>query len=484
MESRFLHDFGHVRVHADTAAAESARELDAAAYSVGQHVVFGRGRYAPHTPAGWPLIAHELSHAALHARLPMRHDQPLGVADAAAAPERSARDAASLVFGNGRPSVAAPGAALAVHRAPAALSDIPESERLVIKASSAPVSVPAGEIKDVFATTGDRTSYDPGGDTVFGSGIDKKLQRGLTSVGGYLVGLSNVLPLNTTIDVALDLRPHGGANSIYRFTWFKHTEAKKSASVMIVELIGPAVAATAVARVPSGSFKIGAESFKLAGTWSADEFGQLQQVLGALPALALTEAGGLTFRRSSGNGPGSEAGHYEPTSDTVVLFDNAFNTSSLRVGGATGGGRNVLHEVGHGIDLRVTERAFQTFNRGGQTAAGRTKFLAVRSPSGNRYVDPGGGAAYKEDPNLGAPREGDFRTAVAGDKVKPDTSKRTLVSGDVAHLSGGITEYSDKDFMELFAESYALFVLDPDKLRLLRPKTFAYFQKRYTAPTP
>jgi hypothetical protein len=35
----------------------------------------------------------------------------------------------------------------------------------------------------------------------------------------------------------------------------------------------------------------------------------------------------------------------------------------------------------------------------------------------------------------------------------------------------------------MFAESYALFVLDPEKLRLLRPKTFAYFKKRYT-PTP
>jgi len=65
--------------------------------------------------------------------------------------------------------------------------------------------------------------------------------------------------------------------------------------------------------------------------------------------------------------------------------------------------------------------------------------------------------------------------------VKPDTSRRTLSTGDTAHLSGGVTEYSDVDFQEMFAESYALFVLDPEKLRLLRPKTFAYFQKRYSA---
>jgi hypothetical protein len=250
----------------------------------------------------------------------------------------------------------------------------------------------------------------------------------------------------------------------------------------MVELVGPVVALKTVASVPSGSFQVGGQSFKLAGTWSAEDFSQLQQVLGLLPAVALAEASGMTFRRTSGNGPGSEAGHYEPTADTIVLYDNAFTASSVRVGAATGGGRNVLHELAHGIDLRVTVRAFQTFNRGGQTSGGRTTFLATRSPSGNRYLDPGGGAAFKEDPNLGAPTEGEFRTAVAADKVKPDKSGRKLVSGDVAHLSGGITEYSDKDFMELFADSYALFVLDPDKLRLLRPRTFAYFQKRYTRP--
>jgi hypothetical protein len=269
---------------------------------------------------------------------------------------------------------------------------------------------------------------------------------------------------------------------VFRFTWFKHSEGKKSGNVMTVELLGPAVAARSVARVPSGSFKVGAESFKLSGTWSADEFSQLQHALGLLPAAALTEATGLTFRRTSGHGPGTEAGHYEQASDTVVLYDNAFDAASARVGGSLLGERNILHEVGHGIDLRVLERAWTAFNTGGQTAGGRSTFLATRSPSGSRYQAPSSSSGdYRPDLNLGAPTQGEFRTAAAGDKVKPDTSRRTLTTGDTAHLSGGVTDYSDVDFQELFAESYALFVLDPEKLRLLRPKTFAYFQKRYTA---
>ncbi|MBS0445348.1 MAG: DUF4157 domain-containing protein [Proteobacteria bacterium] len=61
-EPRFGHDFGRVRVHHDAAAAASARAVDAVAYTVGEHVVFDQGRYAPASPAGRRLLAHELTH--------------------------------------------------------------------------------------------------------------------------------------------------------------------------------------------------------------------------------------------------------------------------------------------------------------------------------------------------------------------------------------------------------------------------------------
>ena len=44
MESRFGHDFSQVRVHTDSRAAESARSVNAAAYTVGRDVVFGAGQ--------------------------------------------------------------------------------------------------------------------------------------------------------------------------------------------------------------------------------------------------------------------------------------------------------------------------------------------------------------------------------------------------------------------------------------------------------
>src|SRR6476619_3136670 len=62
MESRFGFDFSRVRVHDDGDAARSARALGASAYTVGRHIVFGEGRFAPATPEGRMLLAHELTH--------------------------------------------------------------------------------------------------------------------------------------------------------------------------------------------------------------------------------------------------------------------------------------------------------------------------------------------------------------------------------------------------------------------------------------
>ena len=62
MESRFGHDFGQVRVHTDERAAESARAVNALAYTVGRDVVFGAGQYETETNEGKRLLAHELAH--------------------------------------------------------------------------------------------------------------------------------------------------------------------------------------------------------------------------------------------------------------------------------------------------------------------------------------------------------------------------------------------------------------------------------------
>ena len=56
------HDFSKVRIHTDDKAAESARAINALAYTVGRNIVFGQGQYKPNTRAGSKLVAHELTH--------------------------------------------------------------------------------------------------------------------------------------------------------------------------------------------------------------------------------------------------------------------------------------------------------------------------------------------------------------------------------------------------------------------------------------
>jgi Domain of unknown function (DUF4157) len=55
-------DFSHVRVHTDAMAAESARRVNALAYTVGSDVVFAPGQFNPASFAGKRLLAHELTH--------------------------------------------------------------------------------------------------------------------------------------------------------------------------------------------------------------------------------------------------------------------------------------------------------------------------------------------------------------------------------------------------------------------------------------
>jgi hypothetical protein len=62
MEQRFGHDFSRVRIHSGVAAAQSAQDVNAHAYTMGPHIVFGSGRLAPGTQEGRRLLAHELTH--------------------------------------------------------------------------------------------------------------------------------------------------------------------------------------------------------------------------------------------------------------------------------------------------------------------------------------------------------------------------------------------------------------------------------------
>jgi hypothetical protein len=69
-ELRFGHDFSRVRVHVSPRAAQSADAVGALAYTVGSDVVFAAGQFAPHSPSGRHLLAHELTHVVQQSAAP------------------------------------------------------------------------------------------------------------------------------------------------------------------------------------------------------------------------------------------------------------------------------------------------------------------------------------------------------------------------------------------------------------------------------
>jgi len=61
-EPRFGQDFSSVHVHTGSSAAETAKSINALAYTRGLDIVFSPGQYQPNSVEGRKLLAHELTH--------------------------------------------------------------------------------------------------------------------------------------------------------------------------------------------------------------------------------------------------------------------------------------------------------------------------------------------------------------------------------------------------------------------------------------
>jgi hypothetical protein len=88
MEPRFGADFKHVRVHTGEPSAELNRKVNARAFTVGEHVFFGKGAYQPETHEGRELIAHELTHTIQQGAV-VQHDRQVQRAEHPVVTERS-----------------------------------------------------------------------------------------------------------------------------------------------------------------------------------------------------------------------------------------------------------------------------------------------------------------------------------------------------------------------------------------------------------
>ena len=361
-----------------------------------------------------------------------------------------------------------------IFRVPATnLRGYPEAERRAVRQSTIPANmIDAAFLLSVFGPPTGATGVTHlfPGTTVFDPAIPTTLHRGLQSTGAYLSGSTNVLPLGTTQSLVLDLTPYSGPNATFRFTHLNHTERSVTTAVLLIENVGPAPAAIAPVAVPTGTFTVGGQNFTAGPGWNDQQWGRLLALLATLPNSILAEAAGTTFALR-GQGTADEAGHYDAAHDTIEMHLNAFPVSVTTFGRADLGMRNIAHEIGHLLDLRRLERAWRTFNTGGQTAAGQRRLFGERSLSGSRWT-LGANNNFEQVDVRQTARGNAFRVAATRDGIRPGATATDP-------LTGGPTDYSNTDWQELFAESFSLYMTDPRLFELIRPNLFRYFSTRY-----
>jgi hypothetical protein len=123
-EQRFGTTFGKVRVHAGERAAQSAEALHAAAYTVGNDVVFGAGGFNPQSKQGQNLLAHELAHVVQQSR----GGNPAATFDTDSSHEHAAHAAAHVVAAGGTASVQHGAASGSVQRQESDVPDVAERD--------------------------------------------------------------------------------------------------------------------------------------------------------------------------------------------------------------------------------------------------------------------------------------------------------------------------------------------------------------------
>ena len=124
MESRLGHDFGDVRVHDGAAAHDSAKAVQAHAYTVGSNVVFQRDAYDPGSDAGRLTLAHELTHVVQQRNGPVDGTPAAGGIRVSDPGDRFEREATA----NAERAMAAPVTTAVPAAAPAAVQRQAEAE--------------------------------------------------------------------------------------------------------------------------------------------------------------------------------------------------------------------------------------------------------------------------------------------------------------------------------------------------------------------
>ena len=290
---------------------------------------------------------------------------------------------------------------------------------------------PVRELPEVFKPKGARilprdgfdVSYHFSKDIAAEADKESLIETGLMNIARALFNLASsstgAVKKGQTSIIPFDLARFGGRDGRYRFT----SVAGKAATQVeiLIEYLGPAPPALSSwdALGEKGRQKL-IDRFAKFGfnwgdgdvAWSYDKKAQVMQALALIPDVVLNEVSGVTWERGKAQtGSEGEGGYYQGGPTPKITLYTSAFDDDLTVI------ELVAHELGHRLGFRPHERKPSDTARHDQT---------------------------------------DYRTA-AGPLAKAPT------------------EYGRKAFKEDFAEGFAMFIEEPDTLKLLRPDVFDYF---------
>lgn len=274
-----------------------------------------------------------------------------------------------------------------------------------------------------------------------------KVNRALTAMAMAFFNLRDGSKPRALVDqvklVDIDFSSFGGDDGHFRFTSVTVTPAArgKDAQVdVIVELVHKAPAdfkpfsqldrdrRLALENRFSGFGFVKAEpglgDKDPVETWLPEQWAQVLQALERIPDPALSAVPGVRWVRGHGNkGPTGESGYFawdRTGTQTLTLYDGAFKGSDEGLVAL------IAHELGHALSAKP-----QTAQKGGSVASSAAWKAAVQADGGR-----------------------------------------------------AITDYGAKDAEEAYADAYSMFVTEPETMKVLRPRQFAFFTANPTGQAP
>jgi len=165
------HSFAHLAVHDDPASQHAAELLGSRAFTLGRHVYFGSGQYAPWHASGFQLLAHEAAHTLQQDRADITPGGDVDVGPPADRLEQEAdRFAAAMLAGLPAPPLTSGDRARRVQRAVSFTHGNHQLAKTPPAACEYPdwLVVCPGERGDAFTWSADVTAHGAKGDS-FGS---------------------------------------------------------------------------------------------------------------------------------------------------------------------------------------------------------------------------------------------------------------------------------------------------------------------------